>query len=681
MKTVYLCLVSALLFISVQAQEMQTGFTYLENGKNAEAKEFFAKILKEYPQNKTARLCYARALGLGGQPKEALALFEEMRNDYPGDLEIELNYAEAFLWNKNFEAAVPVYKKLVAEHPENFGALLGYANTLSNLKRYQEAQVYINKALEVDAENPSAKVSYKYIKLGMAGQLAKRQEVDSAVALLQSNFEDFPQDRDTQLNLIAIYLPNKSFEEAAKIYSGFNKNSNDSITGKIGLALVAHLQEEEQQALQQATEAYALSKQKKTDSLVRLQAAERYVQALVWNAKYAEANQTIKALDSTYTDHKTLLALKAMLGMYTGDFKTSVKNYQQILAQDSTSFDGNLGIANAYRASDNPLQAYAFAQKTLDYYEGQKDALGLIKTLDLSYAPELGARASLTKDNGENQAYSYGFNAALPFSTAFKIGAQYGYRITRNGISGEEATAYELGANLEYRVMPGLNFKANAGLIKASTNENEYTDTQGGISLQAKPFKRQQAEFGYRRALQNFNAALLQEKIALNDYFLNYNWGITTRLGWYTSMIYTAQSDENNRKLLFTSLYYSLTRKPALKMGFNYQYLGYKDQVNALYFSPSKYQAAELFADLLLKPAENLTVHTVVAGGRQFVEDQEATSIFRAEVNVRYSFSNQFDLGIYAKYSNIASAVASGFEFGEVGLSLRWQPFAKPLFK
>ncbi len=45
-------------------QNMQEGFTYLETGKYPEAESFFETVLKEYPENKTARLCYGRAIGL-----------------------------------------------------------------------------------------------------------------------------------------------------------------------------------------------------------------------------------------------------------------------------------------------------------------------------------------------------------------------------------------------------------------------------------------------------------------------------------------------------------------------------------------------------------------------------------------------------------------------------------------
>ena len=52
------------LFLSfVHGQNMQEGFTYLEKGDFAKAETFFASVLKEYPDNKTARLCYARAIG------------------------------------------------------------------------------------------------------------------------------------------------------------------------------------------------------------------------------------------------------------------------------------------------------------------------------------------------------------------------------------------------------------------------------------------------------------------------------------------------------------------------------------------------------------------------------------------------------------------------------------------
>lgn len=156
--------------------------------------------------------------------------------------------------------------------------------------------------------------------------------------------------------------------------------------------------------------------------------------------------------------------------------------------------------------------------------------------------------------------------------------------------------------------------------------------------------------------------------------------GTNINLGWYTGLMHTQQTDGNSRNLLFTSLYYNFTKKPTLKGGINYQYVGFKDQVPTLYFSPSKYQAVELFLDLTGQ-AGKWSYAGNAAGGLQVVEDDEATTLFRVEARVQYAISSRFQMGAYGKYSNIASATAAGFEFMEVGLKLRWQVLEKGIIK
>ncbi len=144
------------------AQNMQEGFTNLEKGEFDKAEVFFTTILKDYPNNKTARLCYARAVGLNKQPEKALMLFTTLRTEYPDDLEIKLNYAESLLWNKNYTDAKVFYSTLVAENPTNFVAHLGYANTLSNLKEFKDALLGI-KMLPSTSRN-GVYLSYIYYK-------------------------------------------------------------------------------------------------------------------------------------------------------------------------------------------------------------------------------------------------------------------------------------------------------------------------------------------------------------------------------------------------------------------------------------------------------------------------------------------------------------------------------------
>ena len=84
------------------SQDMQEGYTYLETAKYQQAEIFFNNILEKYPDNKTARLCYGRAIGLNGKSEEAKFIFTILLEDYPSDFEVKLNYGEALLWNSNF---------------------------------------------------------------------------------------------------------------------------------------------------------------------------------------------------------------------------------------------------------------------------------------------------------------------------------------------------------------------------------------------------------------------------------------------------------------------------------------------------------------------------------------------------------------------------------------------------
>ena len=74
------------------SQNMQEGFTYLETGKYKKAEVYFKTILKKFPNNKTARLCYGRSVGLHGDSDKALFLFKNLLTDFPNNFEIKLNY-------------------------------------------------------------------------------------------------------------------------------------------------------------------------------------------------------------------------------------------------------------------------------------------------------------------------------------------------------------------------------------------------------------------------------------------------------------------------------------------------------------------------------------------------------------------------------------------------------------
>lgn len=666
------------------AQDMQEGFTYLETGKYAKAEQFFENILKQYPDNKTARLCYGRAIGLNGKPDEANNLFTKLLADYPNDFEVKLNYGESLLWTSNFPKAKTYFKTLINEDPKSFAALLSYANTLSNLKEYENALKYVDKALEVSPGNPNALTSKKYMYLGYAYQKQQAQQYDEAEILLKKSLALFKNDKDTLLNLANLYLIANRYDDAKETYTILAKNPENKITALNGLALVSHLKGKEKDALDLSTQAYeALNKT--TNATLKQQTTERYAQALIWNKKYKAANTLITNLIETKPNDNWVLALRATLNIYKSDFKKSVTDYNQILVNDSTSFDGNLGNANALKALGKYEDAYKSAENTLTFYNNQKDATNFIKNLNTTFTPFYEGKVSYSFDNGDNEAFAFNNTLEFPFSTKFKILGSYNYRSTTNPVTNNDATSNDFSFGVSYQLLPNLTLKGTAGLTSAKATTNNYTQVLADISFNIKPFKLQDLTVGYKREVQSFNAELLDREIVQNNYYANYSLNTNFNLGWFTQYFYTKQSDNNARNLLFTSLYYNILPKPSLKAGLNYQYITFKDQVPSIYFSPETFNAAEVFVNLIkdeniAKPKEwfyELTAST----GLQFINDDESQSTYRIQGKLGYKFSDRCLANIFGTRSNIASATAAGFTFNEIGIRFKWLLFDKPVFR
>ena len=666
------------------AQDMQTGFTYLETGKYAKAESFFKAVLKDYPDNKTAKLCYGRAVGLQGESKKAVNIFTGLLKIYPNDFEIKLNYAEALLWNTNYTEAKTFYEGLIKENDQSFPALLGYANTLSNLKIYNEALIYVNKALDASLGNQNALTSKKYIYLGYAYQNQQTQNYADAERLLKENLSLFKDDKDTLLNLANLYLIAGEYDKAETTYNTIATNPNHKTAALNGLALVKHLKGKEKDALNISGQAYNTIQTLNDTKLIQ-QTKERYIQALIWNKKYKDAKVLIDELIETQPNGNWILALRATLNIYKSDFKKSVTDYNRILENDSSSFDGNLGKANALKALGKYDGAYQSAENTLTFYDNQKDATNFIKTLNTSFTPLWETKASHSFDNGDNKAYAVQTRIEFPTSTKFKWLASYGYRTTSNKVTNNDATSNDFSLGLAYQLLPNITFKGTTGVTSAKANTSNYTQLVVDVCFNIKPFKLQVLDIGYKSEIQNFNAELLDREIVMNNLYANYNLSTNFNLGWFTQYFYTWQNDNNTRNLLFTSLYYNILPKPALKAGLNYQYITFKNQVPTIYFSPKTFNAAEVFVNIIKDEAitkPNAWFYELTAAtGLQYIEDDSSQSTYRIQGKLGYKFTERALLNLYGTRSNIASATAAGFTFNEIGLRFKWYLSRKPVFR
>jgi len=196
MHKIFLVILSFLFTTSLLSQHIyDEGFTYLENQQYKKAEEFFKNELALRPSNKTALICHARAVGLGGNYMTALQLMKDLKSDFPKDYEVGLNYGEALMWSQRFEEAYVVYEELLNIDSTNFVANYGFANANSALENYEKAIDYNQRAIVIDSTNESAKNARKYILLGNAYKLMQQREFTQSemwIDTVQKYYPDNP---------------------------------------------------------------------------------------------------------------------------------------------------------------------------------------------------------------------------------------------------------------------------------------------------------------------------------------------------------------------------------------------------------------------------------------------------------------------------------------------------------
>lgn len=670
-------------FTTALAQEMTPGFELLEKGEFREAKSFFESVLIDYPQNKTARLCYGRATGLSGNPLKAEEVFNELMEEYEGDLEIELNIAECLLWQKKFVEAKTFYTQLLEKEPDNFAVNLGLANTLSNLKEFPAALHSVNKALKITPIQSNAKISKKYIQLAYAAQSSQHQDYDRAEELLKNNLEIFEEDKETLRTLAEVYINQRKLNKAEDVFVRLADTKEDYTLGLLGLALVAHTRNRDLEALSYAVKAKESLNGVHQGKLYK-QVTERYIQSLIWNGKYGEADREIQILEDTKDEQTWVVSLRAMLYTYRSQFKKGRDAYQNVLAHDSTSFDGNLGEANAYKALDRWDLAARKAQRTLLFYPNQKDASLFLRNIERDFAPSVELKINHTRDNGKNTANGKVVKIGVPLNLKLSILAEGKLRNTRNSKLIEEAESQQFSAGLKLKLFPHVYLKALGGLLEAKTLNKQSDQYLADFSLNAKPSSLQWLTLGYKRELQDFNASLIEENILQEHYYLNYTLVTNYKFGSYHQVFYTQQTDGNERQLYFSSLYYNFAKNPFAKAGLNYQYISFLQNKPETYFSPEKFHAVEFFIDSVkeeLSSRKNEWFYAATAAtGLQFIDDEEKQWTYRLKFKLGYVVHEQFLIHAYAERSNIASATAFGFTFTDVGLGCKWFIGGRPIF-
>lgn len=670
-------LIPLILLASVElpGQDMTTGFRQLETGKFESAKEFFAEVLKKSPENKTALICYGRAVGLSGNPEISLGIFNDLNRKYKQDNEVLLNLAEAQLWGKQPLMAIPVYQSLLANDDQLFAAWLGLANSYSMAGQYQQAYETIGQAIAIDAKNEQAKISRKYIILGYANFLGSKElKYEEALALLEENLKNDAEDQESLILQGSMFMRAKNYEAAAV---SFRKLKN-KISSLLQQSVVAHLAGKEKEAYILADSATHIEA---SDSRESLKVKLHLLNALLWNYQLKKAKEYYQSLADESGNDASVLFAGAQLAMYDAHFEKGVGYYLSGLKKDSISFAGNLGLADALHALKQDSESYQVAFKTGELFENQPDVKAFIKKLDDQHSPEVHSAYSLSgsSDGSYNRAYRAG--GSLSMTPELKAGIDYENK--KYSMSGSDAFSAKqaIGVYGRYQVNSTVNFGSEIRLLQNKIEGVTSSNYLLGLDAKLRINKMLGINTGYKSELLDFNNALFSKQLRADHLFLQSNFYMAqSGLGNYTELMKSFLSDGNQRTLLFTSVYQNIGKKKYLKTGVNYLHITFDQSRPIDYFSPLRHQQVEVFAGLSYgtRSKHPAKIQLESAYGYQWNSVVEELSL-----RTKLSFIQQykrFRMEVFGQYSTAANDTFNGFSFHEYGVKLTAQLTGKPVF-
>lgn len=674
MKKILIVIAVLLLNSSVgfSQDDLKPGFALLEKGSFAEGAAFFKHFLKTKDSaNRTALLCYGRGIGLSGDIPEAQRVFDNLLVHYPGDFEISLNAAESFMWSKDYKSAKAYYEKLLLEKPKDFAANLGYANALASLFEYEKALAFTNKSVEIAPTSDNARISRKFARLGLADQYSKNQQYRKAEPLLEDILNEFKDDKDALFAKAQLQIMLLDYKKAQQIYLHLLELTKGQTEVFLNLSYLSFLQKDKALALAYADKAIVSTK---TQPEKYLKARLGRVTALGWNERFKQAFGELEELNKKYPKNTDVLIKKAGLSTWDKEYAQSVQLFKEALAKVPSSFDGNLGCADALFAQELDIESKEYVMKTLVYYPNQKDANDFLKRLQLRHAPSITTHNFISSDQGGNSSINYQIGLAFDLLNSFRLNVGYKSRKATNSVEKNTAQTDNYAIGFRWRVKPFwlmTNSLSNSVLKGSKSTQNHVLID---FANEFKLTKIQTLELRYQTDIQNFTAGLIESNLTFQNYIATYSLNTPFKVGVYSQLYHTENSDGNSRNLFFASLYYDLKAAPVIKAGVNYNTMSFKKQVPQTYFSPSQFSGYEAFGliENLQVPNQKLLYQLSVAAGFQRIEKEGSQSTYRVSGALGYRLMNNLDGWFYGMRSNSATSSVVGYTYTEMGFKAKY---------
>lgn len=396
-------------------------------------------------------------------------------------------------------------------------------------------------------------------------------------------------------------------------------------------------------------------------------------ESFLWLKRYKDGLKLYESIKTLDPDNPVVYMGIANSYSSLNQYSQAITYYKKSLDLDNTILGTKIGLAYTYHANNENKKALNIISEILVQDSNQKNILDLKTKIEKLYKPEVSQDFKLTFDSGDNRNVHLETKFKYPIDTKQELLFRYNYSNFKNDVSLLKANQHTINLGYNINLKNTIKTVFDLGYL-VSNSAMSYSDVIFKMGLETKLRYNQNLNIYIAKEYHNFNVDLINLDIAQYNGIVNYHWFSKSRIGVYGQYIYTIQTDDNVRNLGFLSLYYSFNTKQLIKLGFNGNYIAFKEAKPTQYFSPQYYTLGEAFTEVKLRTNnKKFEFGALGAIGIQSFDNNSSQSSYRVESNLTYKTNNHFRAKLYGNHSNIAASNAAGFEFSSIGLNLLYR--------
>lgn len=661
---IFSCLFQSLVY----CQDFTEGFSYLNNGEYNNAETFFTKAIQEFPDNKTAHICYGRAIGLNGKAIEAKNVFTKLVKQDPTDKESLLNLAESYLWNKETKEAIKLYKELNSNYPKETLIVKSLANAHALDYQYDLAFDYAIDCLKLDQSNPNSKETYRNIGLAYAHDLKTNKQYSESKDILEKLEQLFPNDKGIITSMAYAHLVDKQYSLAELEFNKLQELDLDPIRSLIGLASISLQTGKHKQSIK-----YLQNDLLADSNLTEAQKIEKW-DLLFGNYLTVNPSKSKEVLSNlkNHLSPSQFAEKQIYLQLELEDFK-GIENQISQITDPTTKQNIILRVA----LESNDFKSFDSILSNIDYQVADSYTHSLMNNIQSKQGHRLTSKIELAKDNGNNVSnvvdIFYESGAAQTISPFARVQSRWLHNSQLN-LGRSNHSILTVGSHIHLN--SNSNLKLGIGFETIDMPENSILIIPNyDISYRRQFTKRHFSRiFSFKKRL-NYNQDLLSESINKYNFGIEHHIASRSGFGSYTQANVILLTDQNIGYDLFNSLYINLKNNPILQTGINSTFLSYTEN-KAEYFSPKSLFSASPFIKITneYSPNTNFKYSLMSSIGQQIELHNSAANqlIYTIQLKAGYQLSQQLYSEFFYTYANNSSAINNGFSTYYTGINLNY---------